>query len=199
MQQISRVASSTQANASELAKSVLRDPSVSAKVLKIANSVNFNLNNVAINTISRAVIVLGFDTIQSIALSVALLDSVGNCAPREQLLVEIAQSFHAAHQAEQIAKKSGDPHPEEIFIAALLNRLGDMAFGAAGSSVVDELENKIPHDGNAEQQRELQTQLLGFALKDLGLGLAKAGILVAVLLKQWLRTTAQHRALKWLT
>lgn len=173
VQRISKVASSHEANASELAKSVLRDPSVSAKVLKIANSTSYNPTGVPINTISRAVIVLGFDTIQSIALSVALLDSLGTHVPRERLLHEIAQSFHAAHQAECIAKEAKDPHPEEIFIATLLNKLGDMAFWACGSPAADELDAILAENPDKDLS-EVQEKVLGFRLKNLGVGLAKS-------------------------
>ncbi|PCH59019.1 MAG: hypothetical protein COC19_07840 [SAR86 cluster bacterium] len=173
VQKVSRLTSNIDARSSELAETILSDPSISAKILTIANSVSYNPSGVAINTISRAVIILGFDTIKNIALTVALLDSLDSTIPHKgRILQEVAQSFHAAQQAEAIAKEIGDPAPEEIYMAALLNHLGEMAFWASGSALADEFDNKL--NGIKLDILELQKQTLGFTLKKLSQGLARS-------------------------
>ena len=55
---------------SELAQVILRDNTMTARVLKMANSVYYNPGGVRINTVSRSIVILGFDTVRNIALSI---------------------------------------------------------------------------------------------------------------------------------
>jgi len=58
---------------SELAHVVLQDAALTARMLKLANSVHFNKGFRRINTISRAVVMLGYDTVRSLCLSISLI------------------------------------------------------------------------------------------------------------------------------
>src|SRR3546814_1539898 len=71
---------------------------------------------------------IGFENGRLISLSVTLIDSLLARAPREQLLALLARSFHAAVQARNIAGYVLSRHEEEVFIAALLFDLGELAF-----------------------------------------------------------------------
>ena len=53
-------------------------------------------------------------------------------APREQLLELLARSFHAAVQARNISGYVLSRHEEEVFIAALLYNVGELAFWGCG-------------------------------------------------------------------
>ena len=68
---ILEVADDSGSSANELAELVARDMSVSAKVLNLANSAFYGFSR-RITTIPQAVVVLGFDTVRSLALSVFL-------------------------------------------------------------------------------------------------------------------------------
>ena len=58
---------------------------------------------------------------------------------REQLLELLARSFHAAVQARNIAGYVLSRHEEEVFIAALLYNVGELAFWGCGGEQVEEL------------------------------------------------------------
>jgi hypothetical protein len=57
------------APASALAGVVLQDASLTARLLKLANSIAYNPSATAISTVTRAVIVLGFDAVRDMCLT----------------------------------------------------------------------------------------------------------------------------------
>lgn len=126
--EVGRIMGSEEYSALELARVILQDPSMTAKVLKLSNSVFYNPGAAPISTISRAVLVLGFNAVEAICLSIAVIESLLKGKARARIMGEIARSIHAATQARALAKQRHDPSAEEIFIVALLCHLGEMAF-----------------------------------------------------------------------
>ena len=87
------------ASASALAQVILKDAAMTTKVLRLANSAFFNHAHQGISTVSRAIVVLGFDPVAELALSVSLVDSLLSGGVRSRVHEEMARSFHAAVQA----------------------------------------------------------------------------------------------------
>ena len=112
----------------ELSHLILQDSSMTARVLRLANSVYYNPAGKTISTVSLAILMLGFNEVRSIALSIAMVDTILRGIQHEHVVEEMARSLHAAVQAKAIAKARGMQEIEEVFIAALLYRLGNMAF-----------------------------------------------------------------------
>lgn len=168
---VGNVAGDDKASAGRLAQVILRDASLTTKVLKLANSAYYNSNQQAISTISRAIVVLGFDLVADIAIGVSLVDAVLAGGQRTRVETEMARSFHAAVQARALAQLRHDPRAEEIFIATLLARVGELAFWCFGGEVAVKLDAamKVP-GGNPE---ETQLAVLGFRLRQLSVGLAR--------------------------
>ena len=173
-------------HAAELTRVILRDPSMTARILKMANSVHFNPTQKKVNTVSRAVVVLGLKTLRSICLATALLDDLvkGECGP--QLAKEVANSFHAALQARTIAHMAGANDSEEVFISSLLHRLGALAFWSVDSKASHALVRVI-NDGI--ELDEAERQVLGFSLADLTKKLAKSWQLSEVLNRPLLKAS----------
>ena len=69
---ISLVSDSSDSGAAELSRVVLQDAAMTAKLLRVANSPIFNPMGLSISTVSRAVVVLGFQEVRSICLSIAV-------------------------------------------------------------------------------------------------------------------------------
>lgn len=162
---------SEKAAVSELAESILCDPGMTAKLLRIANSVIFNTAGWQITTVSRAVVMLGFDMVRQIALSVAFVDAFLRGPVRERVLREMARAFHAAVQARWLAARRHDAQPEEVFIAALLYRFGELAYwcfsGEEGDALDEALRRHPQYPGDVEQS------LLGFRLTQLTVALTR--------------------------
>lgn len=126
---IAQMAAKDETSASELASTILRDPSLSARILKFANSQFYRTNAAhSISTVSHAVVILGFEVVKELSLSLAIIDSLIGKNIRPNLAKSLAYSFLSAVQARAVAEKRGHTNLEEIFIAALLYDLGEMAF-----------------------------------------------------------------------
>ncbi len=166
------LSASQDTSASELARVILQDAGMTARMLRVANSYFYNPRNRAISTVSRAVVVLGFDAVRSICFSIAAVETLLQGAQRERVLAEMARSFHAAVQARAFAIKRKDGSPEEVFIAALLFNLGELAFWcASGSGLAERLEAALQKPGVTREQAE--EEVLGFKLRQLGAALGR--------------------------
>ncbi|MAT65070.1 MAG: GAF domain-containing protein, partial [Gammaproteobacteria bacterium] len=120
LRSISGMAADRQSSASELANVILQDAAMTAKLLRIANSPYYNTQAKSISTVSRAVVLLGFDAVRGLALSIAVVESAARGANKARLAADMARAFHAAVQARAFAQQRRDRSPEEVFIATLL-------------------------------------------------------------------------------
>ncbi len=177
---ISRVSDSKESSAAELARVVLQDAAMTAKLLRVANSPIFNPVGKTISTVSRAVVVLGFQEVRSICLSIAIVESILKGQQKQHVIEEMARAFHAAVQARSFARKRKDDSPEEVFIATLLYRLGDMAFWAFAGEAGEVLDQELKQR-SGETTDKVQCDVLGFPLRELTLGLSREWKLGALL------------------
>ncbi len=157
--------------ASEMASIILQDPNMTARVLKMANSAYYNVGLKKINTVSRAVMFLGYDAIKTICLSSGIFQQLLKKDPTERLLRGISGSFQAAVQSQQFAEAREDSNPEELFIASMLFHMGDMAFWTFGGAAAREVNALMVEEGVT--QLEAQEEILGFRLTELTYGLAE--------------------------
>lgn len=150
----------------ELVQTILKDASMTAQVLRLANSSFYNFTARNTSTVTRAVMLIGFESVRSICLSIKVIESFLKGSQREQLVREMARCFHAAVQARAIAKLRGDESPEEIFVATLLFRIGEIAFWAfCPGDLCDQMEKL---SGVPERSRIAgELEILGFRLRDL--------------------------------
>ncbi|MFZ0932468.1 MAG: HDOD domain-containing protein [Syntrophobacteraceae bacterium] len=170
VQCVAGTASSENSSLSDLAWAILEDPSLTTQVLKLANSMYYNPYPKRINTVSRAVMRLGFNTIKELCFAIALIETALSSLHKEKVSVEIARAFHAAVQARKIAILLNLPKPEEVFIAALLGRIGHIAFWCFAGDVGARLESEMLE---AESEDAAQMKVLGFKLERLTLRLCQ--------------------------
>ncbi len=165
---IASASSGDETSIASLSHLILRDTTMTARILRLANSVFYNPANRRINTISRAIVLLGFDVVRSMALSIAILDPLLKGIQHEHALQEMARAFHAAVQARNIAFQRKSKDPEAVFIAALLSRLGNMAFWCFPYGLAKKLDAAY-HDW--EHPTKAEIAVLGFSLKQLTMSL----------------------------
>lgn len=170
VQSILNVAEDDDAPSAQLANVVLRDASMTARILKLVNTIHYNPQSQRISTISRAVIVLGFNTVRNMCLTITLVDSLVRNNAREHLTRALARAIHAAVQARTIALARNDDSSEEIFIATLLYHIGEMAFWCFSGDIGDELDSVMRQPGYTPEQA--QQEVLGFTFKELSSNLA---------------------------
>lgn len=171
VQELESVTGKNNSTALQLADVILKDPSLTSRVLKVANCVIYNptINN-PITTISRAVVQLGITGVKSIYASVVLIDKLLTDQSPPHALNGIVHAINAAVQASNIMARVTGKANEEVFIAALLYRLGELAFWCFGEEQASQL-NEILEQDNENPEALIEHQL-GTSFQALSSGLA---------------------------
>jgi putative nucleotidyltransferase with HDIG domain len=109
------------ATSEELAKIVASDPAVAARVLKISNSSFYGCRR-QIQTLSSAVVILGFSTLRSLVVAASLKQVYKPYGLTEKMLWE--HSFAAGLAARIIANQTRAANEEEAFLSGLFHDIG---------------------------------------------------------------------------
>ena len=111
----------------QLAEVVSRDQSLATKILKLVNSAFYGYKK-EINTISRAMVILGFRTVRNAALAISVFDYVSGAEEDSRFPVEDfwKHSLCAASIAKVVGQQTGVKQQEETFVAGLLHDIGKM-------------------------------------------------------------------------
>ncbi|MCR8921780.1 HDOD domain-containing protein [Dasania sp. GY-MA-18] len=171
MQEINAVTQCSESSAEQLSELIMRDSALTAKVLRLANSVTNTRGSNKINTISRAVVQLGFKGIKAISLSIMLVDSLLKNKDKERMMQWMARGFHTAVQAENLMQQVDNQADEEVFITALLLHVGDMAFWSMKGEHAKLLDGALDNCGEFSNPK-LEQKVLGTTLKEVGVALA---------------------------
>jgi serine/threonine protein kinase len=156
-----------------LSNTILRDFALTNKILRLVNSVYYRqAGGGSISTVSRAVIVLGFDTIRNIAITVLLFEHIQNKSNAR----ELKEAFLRANLAGLLARESCHGpllrrQGEEAFICALFHGLGRLLAKYYFPEEVEEVEKLMEFKKLSENAAS--AQILGISFEELGIGIAK--------------------------
>ena len=116
----------------DLNKVISLDPVLTGQVLKLINSAYYSLVN-KVTSLTRAIIMLGLNTVKNLALSTAIIRNVGQTKKSKVLPIQKfwAHSIGVGVTAKIFAAELGVPmgEREEFFVAGLLHDLGKIPFG----------------------------------------------------------------------
>lgn len=128
VQELIRLTNSSKATANQLTDAILKDYSLTNKILQVANSAHYN-RGVSVRSISRAVTVIGFDTVKELAMAISLFEEFMHSGENKaELFRLLTMSFLAAMQVKILAKSNRLNIPmEDAFICGLLHNLGNIA------------------------------------------------------------------------
>ncbi len=116
----------------DLNKVISLDPVLTGQVLKLINSAYYSLMN-KVTSLTRAIIMLGLNTVKNLALSTAIIRSVGQTKKSKVLPIKKfwAHSIGVGVTAKLFAAVLDVPmaEREEYFVAGLLHDLGKVPFG----------------------------------------------------------------------
>jgi len=158
--------------ADELTKIILRDANLTSKVLKIANSVHYNHSLVPIKTVSRGIVQLGLDNLKNIALATCLIDSLMNGKYKAMIVDCLARSFHAAVQARALVPLLSHELKEQVFIAALLRNIGELALLASEHAEAERFVTE--RNLNPEEESAIAVAHLGVDIQLINKGIIEA-------------------------
>ena len=135
---------SESATAEELAKIVASDPAVAARVLKISNSSFYGCQR-QIQTLSGAIIVLGFTTLRSLVVAASVKQVYKPYGLTEKMLWE--HSFAAGLAARIIATQTRAANVEEAFLAGLFHDIGKIIMNSLDRAKFQEVMQHCYNEG----------------------------------------------------
>ena len=110
-----------------MTRTVLSDPTLTQRVLKLANSAMYSVFGQNINTVSKAVIVLGTEAIGHLALGLRLIDGLSSVSQESEVARnEMEKAVLAGHIARQVAAHASTRDVEEAVVCSMLHPLGRM-------------------------------------------------------------------------
>lgn len=124
------VQSHTQAD--EVVQLIQSDPSLSAKIIRLTNQASKDVNRQTVSSISKAVVLLGFETLRNAVLSIKVFETLGKPGDQDQQGFDRSE-FWKHCLAVGCATSKFMPHldnkvdPEEAFLCGLLHDLGKVA------------------------------------------------------------------------
>lgn len=123
---IRMMSSSEETEVTELATEITKDASLTTKLLRVANSPYYSRGSHKVGIVSRAVMMLGFDTVRSITLALKIIDSFQYQHPQINMNALLVKSYLSAGFVREIAFKSGAKDPEQTYTCGLLHNMGEI-------------------------------------------------------------------------
>jgi hypothetical protein len=132
----------------DVVRVILDDPGLSSKVLRVVNSAFYRRRQDPISTITRAVIVLGFETIRDVATGIVLLEDLlrhgrTNAFVRDAL----GRAVHRGLLAQELSVRVGYPTPEEAYLLGLFADWGTLWTSAYFPEEFTAAQRMVTQDG----------------------------------------------------
>ncbi len=132
MVRVQQIVNSEEGNAKFLAKIIAQDPSLTAKVLKIANSAFFCTGNKRVSSLPLAIARIGFNEIRSITMAITLIKQLSKKSNYLDYKMFWRHSLSAAFLTQKIAdmlpKKLSPEDLQICFLAGLLHDIGILIY-----------------------------------------------------------------------
>lgn len=169
--EINKIVSSESEGSGKLAQVILQDFSLTNKLLKLVNTVSYAQFGGQVNTISKAVSILGFESVRNIAMTLIVLDFLQNKSQAQELKDDVISAFFSGIVAVQLSAGMSAQDIEETMICAMFLNLGRLIakfyFFEESEEVVRLMEDKGLDEDRAAMK------VLGVSYNDLGIGIAK--------------------------
>lgn len=157
---------SPKSTAHEIGEVISSDPNLSARLLKLVNSSFYNYSG-RIDTLSRAIAIVGTRELYSLAISVSAVRAFSRI-PAQLINMDTfwRHSLFCGIIARNLAKRCGILHPERLFVAGLLHDIGELVMFARAPEKSRDL--MLMAEGNEHVLAYAERQEFGFTHADLG-------------------------------
>ncbi|HQO30243.1 MAG TPA: HDOD domain-containing protein, partial [Accumulibacter sp.] len=171
---VNRITVGTTQSISDVANTILKDYSLTNKILRVVNSVHYRqVGGGDISTVSRAVVVLGLDAVRSIAITVMLFDHLQNKSLASQLKEEFLRANLAGALARDLAAKTiGRSEAEQAFVCSMFFHLGRLLSQYYFPEEYAEIRRLMTQKNTSEEQPA--KEVLGVSYEDLGIAIAQS-------------------------
>lgn len=148
-----------------MTQTVLSDPVLTQKVLRLANSSMYSAFGQSVNTISKAVLVLGTETIGHLALGLKLIEELSRSTPDTEVAhIEMEKAVLAGMVAQQLAADARSRDPEEAVVCSILHSLGRMML----TFYMPERWATMREQAGEGREEQAAPEVLGLSLEEVG-------------------------------
>lgn len=170
--EINRAIGDENSRANILTNIILRDISLTKKLLRLVNAAHLgSFGAQPISTISRAVVILGFNAVRDAAVSLLLFEHLHDRAHVDELKGEAVDSFYRGILGRLLAASAGVRDSEEAFICALFRDLGRLMARFHFFDKTEEVNALMANEMVSEEVASLR--VLGVDYDQLGVAIAK--------------------------
>jgi len=171
LNKVRRVSKDQDSDAMSLAVEVMKDANLVTKLLQLANSPYYNRGLGKIASVSRSVVLLGFETISSLCLTLKLVDSFNSEHSGVDMNLMLVNAFLTAGMAREVAEKAGVKDVEQSYVCGLLHGLGEIIVAYA---LPEKYKQMLQQCSETESNWEkIQQQQLGGSFYLIGKKLAE--------------------------
>jgi HD-like signal output (HDOD) protein len=157
-------------NEFDMAHTVLTDPVLTQKVLRLANSGMYSAFGQRVNTVTKAILVLGTDAIGHLALGLKLIEELSGAAPESQSAhIEMEKAVLAGMVAQQVAFSAATHDPEEAVVCSMLHTLGRMMV----TFYMPDQWTRLQEHGGIGEEDAAASAVLGLSLEAIGRAVAE--------------------------
>jgi len=151
-------------SASTLAKLISTDQVLTAKILKLANSAFYGFPR-RIATVNLAIVVLGFDTLKDLGLSVTIIGRFKNRSSNASFDMSRfwEHSISCGVVGKMLARRINYRIAGEAFVAGLLHDIGKLILNQYFPKEFDAIMDRVRNKGESFRQAELEVLGLGHA------------------------------------
>ena len=150
VQEAYRVTDDELASANDLSALILRDPALTHRILRLASAAPFRHLGGQINTVTRAVTVLGFEEVRQAALALSLFEQIDSREHSRVLQSRFLQALYQAFLAQDLARELGGLSAEEMFLCALFQDFGALLVYRHAPEHIAAIERARREDGMDE-------------------------------------------------
>lgn len=169
-------------SASELSNVILKDFALTTKVVRLVNSSFYGQFGGDITTVSRAVVILGYEQVRAAVLSIILFEHMQNKEQAKELknaaYTALMSGIIAREKAKQM-KNINDSDVESAFVASMFHTLGNLLTIYYFPEEYDAMKKMVMNKGVNEDQA--LRSVLGVNYEELGRGIANEWKLPSVI------------------
>jgi HD-like signal output (HDOD) protein len=164
-----------------ISTTILQDAALTAKLLRLSNSSGHARGGRNVSTVDQAIAVLGLNTVKSVALSLALLNSLSNKPQSKKMHGEIVAAYFCGILACELTRLNGGRYSsQEAQVCGLLQNLGRMMASYYLYEDIERSHELMAGSNLAESEAVLPT--LGVSYEQIGHAIAEHWSLPDVLL-----------------
>ncbi len=169
---VNRLTSGYERSIQALSDVLLKDFALTNKLLKLVNSTGYGQFGGTISTISRAVMILGFDAVRDLAVTLVLIEHLQNKGQATRLRDDVIGSLLTGILARRVAQGLGLRDAEEGFICGVFRHLGRLLASFYLYEESLEIARRMQQTQASEEQAS--RAVLGASYDEIGIAIARS-------------------------